>query len=359
MLRRKLLRYSRLTTKAAILFITAIGSVDARASQPAATAAKPPTASEIRSACDYVAARGPSIRSELLRDATIDARNNGELVDATIGAEGGSAGGEILQLRPRGTSKHAVLDISYFDDRPWENRGFGARWFVYRGHTYALIFESESLRRAKHLSLIDGQNREHLLCTFSTQVHETLIPADNAAGPLCRAVASERVTYLPVRTDSTTPSLQYVDGPRAETGVSGVTIADFTNSGTPDKVVRLEYEHSGARGGAATYYDVAGDGKYISQRAKHELLMNLQHVEEQPSRFGDAIYPSFADDNVTRLFSYDGLTYFDIAATGGNAYDDSPFHEVRLLKGDRIATMCAARFRFSWKVSAIAREYRK
>ncbi|PTB21435.1 hypothetical protein C9I57_07205 [Trinickia symbiotica] len=322
-----------------------------------AAAATPPTPAEIREACEYVADRGPAIRSELLRDAAIDARNDGRVVDATIGTSDGSAAGEILEYRPRGASiKAPPIETSYFDERPRADWGFGARWLRYGGHTYALIFESESLRRVRHLSVIDRKNREHLLCTFTVKEHETLAPVVDAAKPLCRAVATNRIKFLSVDRGPAS-TLEYPGGPRAETSIAGLTIADFTNSGIAARLVQLEYEHGGGRGGAATYFDVASDGETVSQAGRHKLLMALQHAWEGSS--SGYLQPVFAGDNVTRLFSWNGLTYFDIAAGGGEAYDDTPFHEVRSLLNNSIETECVASYRVTWKLSSIAKEFRK
>lgn len=351
-------RRTRWIGRAAFVFVGISALVNARVAFAGDTVpGRAPTSAEVREACGYVAKAGPSIRSELLRDASIDVRNDGRLVDATIGVDNGTAGGETFEYRERGSPKDAPpIETSFFDDRPWADRGFGARWLRYKSHTYALVFESENLRRLKHLSLIDEKNREHLACTFTAREHETLLPTNDDARSLCRAVALRQVRYLPVSTDSTS-TVRYAGGPRADTGVAGVTIADFTNSDVADKLAELEFAHGGGRGAAATYYDIVVDGEKSILR-QHELLMALQHVVALRDKSGDVVEPSFADDNISRLFSYRGLTYFDIAATGGDAYAGAPFHEVRLLQGDRIATECAGRFCVSWKLSEIVPEYR-
>jgi hypothetical protein len=271
----------------------------------------------------------------------------------------GSAGGEILEFRPHGASKEtAPIEITYFDDRPLRDSGFGVRWLRYRGHTYALTFASESLRRLRHLSLIDAKNREHLLCSFTVEEHESLTPASHADMPLCRAVAANDIQYLAVDRDPAS-TLEYSGERRFGTSIVGTTRADVTNSGTQDTLVQLDAGYAGARGWSARYYDLVSNGKIVSDGRLHKLLMVLQYIQEVPGSYSNFEEPGVADENRTSLFTYNGLTYIDVAASGGDSCNDTPFHEVRLLHDDRIETECAASFQITWKIHSIAQEYRR
>jgi hypothetical protein len=349
--------HSRLTAKKVLLAVSiAVGWVAAPVScawaKPAVSSS--PSRAEVRETCSYVANRGTKIQSELLRDASIDVRNDGHIFDATVGAEPGSAGGEELQFREHGAPKSSPpFEIDFFDDRPWVDRGFGARWLRHHGRTYALIFQSESLRHPNHLSFVDGNNREHLLCQFATTEHESLVPSDTSDAQLCRAAASGDVQGLSIDTE-TTSTLDYAGEPRTDTRIAGTTHTDFTNTGLPATVVQLEVEYGGARGWGAKYYDIVSGQKIRSDGRLHKLLMDLQYIEEW-GNYRDFVEPGVANGSEVSLFTYGGVTYLDVTAKPPG---DVPFHEVRLLNGNRISTVCSASFRVNWRVESIAREFR-
>jgi hypothetical protein len=312
-----------------------------------------PNATEARSVCSYVASKGPAIRSELIQSGALNVENNNTLYDASVGSEFGSAGGEKLEYRAHGVDKTAEpIPTKDFDDQPFAYRGFGARWLRYRGHTYTLIFESESLRSPNYLGYINRYGERHFLCSFDANEHEKLSAVSNATENVCRAVSSHRIGFLPVDTTSAS-SLKFAASVRdlGET-IVGSTEADITNSGTPVRVALIEASYGGARGWQSRYLDAIANDQVVSDGQLHKLLMVTQDIKEGTSR--DFIEPGAFDFNESKLFAYEGLIYIDLTAKPpGN----EPFHEVQIIRAARIDTVCTARFNVTWRVSSMAKEF--
>jgi hypothetical protein len=312
-----------------------------------------PNTTDARSVCSYVASKGPAIISELVRSGALNVENNDTLYDASVGVESGSAGGEKLEYRVHGADANAKpLPMKDFDDRPWAYRGFGARWLRYQGHTYTVIFESESLRSPNYLGFIDSYGEQHFLCSFDVDEHEKLRAVNSATTNVCRAVSSHRTSFLPVDTTSAS-SLKFA-APIREQGekIIGSTDADVTNSGVPAHVALIEADYGGARGWRSRYLDAIANDQVVSDGRLHKLLMVEQNIKGGGAR--DFMEPGAFNFNESKLFTYEGLVYVDLTARPPG---DKPVHEVQIIHATQIETVCTADFEVTWRVSSMAKQF--
>jgi hypothetical protein len=272
----------------------------------------------------------------------------------TVGMSEGTMRGEDLQFRRRRAAKDsAPVEVAPKDFQPGDYLPFGARWLPYGGRVYTLYFDAEDLRTPSYLGYIDPGNAEHLVCDFSSDDHETLRPVGGRdAGGLCRAVAQGNASHAAV-SEEVDPDLL---PERWMTRVAGRITVDFANRGIPARLALLAFESGAGRGCTFSYFDVIADGKIASSGDAHAILMRLQGVEL--TNEGAQVYTSGRCDGGTpRWLSHGGKTYLDIAG-GPDMRGSEPFHEVRLVRGTHIETLCKGEFAVSWKIKSMGPEFR-
>jgi hypothetical protein len=319
------------------------------------TAPRLPSRAEANAVCGVVVARGLAIQPMLVESGVLDANNDGVADDVTIAMRDGTMRGEDLAFRPRGAPKSAKpVDVDAKDFQPGDYLPFGARWLPYGGKVYTLYFEAEDLRYPTHLGFIDATNTEHLLCDFDHSERETFRALREADAGLCRAVEQGGVTYAPVAAAADA----YADSAigRWMTRLAGRITVDFANRGTPAPLAMLAFESGAGRGCTFDYFDLLADGKIIASGERHASLMKLQDVEL--SEQGSQVFTDGRCDGRTpRWFARDGRTYLDIAG-GPDVRGMEPFHEVRLLQGAQVTTMCRGSFAVSWKIKSMGPEFK-
>ncbi len=340
------MRRSCIPLLAVAVAIAPAGACGARAMS---VAARLPSKVEARAVCRYVASRGPGVGSRLIKTGVLDANNDGLADSVTIGQRGGTMRGEDLEFRARGAAKDSnPIEVAPKGFQPGDYLPFGARWLAYRGRVYTLYFGAEDLRYASYLGYIDASNAEHLVCDFSHRESEVLRPLrGRVAGGLCRMVAQRRTGYVPVVEDGDTALA--LD--RWATRVAGRVAVDFANRGAPAQLALLAYESGAGRGCRFGYFDLIADGKVADTGEAHALLMKLQGVEPSADHTSGS-----CDDGTPRWFEDGGSTYLDMGR--GAARSGPPFHEVRLVRGGRIETLCKASFSVRWSVQSMGAEFK-
>ena len=314
-----------------------------------------PTPAEARAVCGMVAARGAAIAPALVREGVLDANNDGVRDAVTVVAREGTMRGEDLQFRRRvAFEDSAVAEVVPEGFQPGDYLPFGARWLPWRGKVYTLYFDAEDLRVPSFLGYIDATNSEHLVCDFASSDKETFRPVDRNAGALCRAAADGQVSYASV-------AEMQVDDPDLPSGrwmtrVAGRVAVDFANRGTPVALALLALESGAGRGCTFGYFDAVVDGKIAATGEAHAALMRLQDVELRND--GGQVYTSSRCDGSTpRWFVHDGATYLDVAG-GSDVRGAEPFHEVRVMRGTQVGTVCKGTFAVHWSVKSIGPEFK-
>jgi hypothetical protein len=263
----------------------------------------------------------------------------------------GTMRGEDLQFRKRGAARDsAPVEVTPKDFQPGADYlPFGARWLVHGGRVYTLYFESENLRHPSYLGYIDATNAEHLVCDFSSVESETLRPAGSrdAAG-VCGAVAKKSVSHTPVA--ETSDSDADLEIGRRETRSAGRITVDVANTGTPAALALLTYESGAGRGCDVSYFDLVAGGKVVASGDAHAALMRLQVIEPDAQRTG-----SRCDGSMPRWFAHRGRTYLGMASKP-DALGVMPFHEVRVLRGTKVETVCKGDFTVRWTVKSMGPE---
>jgi hypothetical protein len=113
-------------------------------------------------------------------------------------------------------------------------------WLRYGGRVYTRYFAAETLRDVVALGYISKDNREHIVCAFSSVADERLVPVSDDATRLCGRVAQDQVHYIePTKADEATP--------RRETRLVGRLRLDFRNNGIAEELALLSYDSGAAR----------------------------------------------------------------------------------------------------------------
>jgi hypothetical protein len=314
-----------------------------------------PSRGEAQAVCRMVAARGLAVQSMLVEKGELDANNDGVPDDVTVAEREGTMRGEDLAFRPRGAAKDSKpVDVTPKDFQFGDYFPFGARWLPYGGRVYTLYFEAEDERYPTHLGYIDKTNTEHLLCDFDHRERETFRPVRATDAALCRAVARGRVDYVKVAEarDADADAARR----RWSSRVAGHVSVDFANTGRPTSLALVALESGAGRGCALDYFDLIVGGELARSGDDHGLLMKLQDVELSDQ--GSQDYTSGRCDGSTpRWFARNGLTYIDIAG-GPDVRGMEPFHELRLLRKNRVATLCKGTFAVSWTIKSMGPEFR-
>ena len=315
----------------------------------AAEAAPPlPSPAEAQAVCRFVAARGPAIAASLMSSGLADADHDGVDDAVAIGRGGGTMGGETPEFRPRGATRTAppvAVTSSGFQGADY--LALGARWLRFGGRTYALYFDTESLRRASHLTIVDRDRVEHLVCDFAPVEREKLRRIGRVSAGLCREVVRGRVAVLPV-----TPA---EPGPTGRPGTvrKGLGTVDFRNTGRPAALVLLGLESGAGRGCAAEYFDAAAGDVPAASGPDHDVLMAVQRID--PAAFRPL--PGGCGGNAVRWFRYRGGVYLDNASRR-DATRAAPFHEVVRIDGAAVKLACRATFAVQWRVKSIGAAFK-
>jgi len=307
-----------------------------------------PSAAKARQACNYVASRGPPIALELIGSGSLDANNDGRPDDVSVGIVAGTMRGDALEFRPRGAAKDSKpIEITRPDFDRDDDWGFGARWLRYRGRTYTLNFESETLRRVQYLGYIDAQNVEHVVCRFANIEREELTPVMKTAVDLCRRVAGGQVNYTAVN-----EAREQQGTERRETSLKGRVSVDSRNMRRPEPLVLLSYASGAGRGCEFDYFDVISDDRLASGGETHDILMGLQAIEPSEGRSSGP-----CGHGAPRWFEYDGRLYLDYASAQDHGLM-ARFHNVKSVSDNRIELACKGEFKVKWEIKTMGPEFK-
>jgi hypothetical protein len=348
---------SRRIAVAAVAAISLAPAIRAASAQPAEL----PSPKQAQQVCSYVATRGPAIRSALVANGVLDANNDGIADDVRVGRGMGTAGGDVLEIRPRGASQDSEpIEVSAVG---WEWKdywAYGARWLRYGGRAYTLYFAAETLRNAVALGYIDKHNREHIVCAFSSVEDERLVPVSNDATRLCGRMPQDQVHYIePAKADEATP--------RRETRLVGRLRVDFRNNGTAEELALLSYDSGAARGCDFKYYDTISADRLGQNGPARSVLLPAQKIDlrgqslkeySDPSegKFTSYMDPPHCGDVTPRWFELGGKIYLDESA----ARDDGRlprFREITLIRRQSITLQCRSEYGVRWVVKNMARPF--
>jgi len=349
---------SRRVTVVAVAATSLALGIGGAGSQPAEL----PTPKQAQQACSYVATRGPAIRSELVANGVLDANNDGIEDDARVGRGMGTAGGDVLEIRPPGAAQDSEpIEVSAVG---WEWKdywAYGARWLRYGDRVYTLYFAAETLRNAVALGYIDQNNREHIVCAFSSVEDQGLVPVSDDATRVCERVAQDRVQYLEAtKADEATP--------RRETELVGQLRVDFRNNGTAEELALLSYDSGAARGCDFKYYDTISANRLGQNGPARSVLLRAQKIDlrgqslkeyNNPSegKFTPYMDPPHCGDVTPRWFELEGKIYLDESA----ARDDGTlprFREIALIRRQSITPQCRGEYGVRWVVKNMALPFR-
>jgi len=311
--------------------------------------AKPtlPNRAEARAVCEHVVSRGPAIAASLVKDGVLDANNDGEPDQVSVGMNSGTMRGDVLEFRRRGASKDSpAIEVTTEGFQVKDYLPFGGRWLDYGGKVYTLYFEAEDLRHVSYLGHIDRTNTERLVCDFTNVEREQLKPVAAAAADVCKAVAEKKVRYVAVKEDESLNA-----GRRATRATARVAV-DFRNTGAPTRLALLLYESGAGRGCDFAYFDVISGDEIASSGDAHALLMALQAIKPEQGRSAGR-----CGGDLPRWFKHGGRVYLDIASKS-DASGIMPFHDVMTVRGGRVEAICKGEFRVEWKVNAMGPDFR-
>jgi uncharacterized protein len=218
-----------------------------------------------------------------------------------------------LHIQPQGFALHTYSPL-------------GRSAFRYNDHTFVYYSRDTALAEPSHISYITPTNRELRVCDFDTQIGSAVIEGGN---DVCAAVESnqriEAADMTPLA-DRTAHSFG-----RPDTVPKSLGNVDIDNDGLDEALIELSYESGSAPGCTFNYFELlADDRKSLLNNSNSIPVRELQGLPSQGYRSHNCGHI----DN--RLFKIDDKVYYETNVTNNPLVP----HEVRVLEGTAVATLC-------------------
>lgn len=266
----------------------------------------------------------PETRAEILahKDGIEDINNDG-VPETPVTCNGGTAnipcaayadaGGKPLQIRPQGFEWHTYSPL-------------GRTTFRYDDRTFVYYSRDAALEEPSYVSYVTPTNRELPICEFETSVGSAVV---EGGADVCAAVESgENIEEIELASIADRDATAFA---RADTFARRIGAVDIDNDGLNDNVLELSYESGGGRGCTFNYFELlTDDRRSLLTTSKRNPVRELQGVPAEGYRGRNC----GRIDN--RLFRFEDKIYYE-ANVSNNAL--AP-HEVRVLDGTAVATLC-------------------
>jgi uncharacterized protein len=278
----------------------------------------------------------PLLRTLCARFETPETR--AETLERKAGAEDINNDGrpEIATQCSGGTAN--VPCASYVDenDRPIhvQPQGFaldtysplGRSAFRYDDHTFVYYSRDAGLAEPSYVSYITPTNRELRVCDFDTNIGSAVI---EGGGEVCAAVESgERIEAVDL-TSIVNRQTNAFDRP--DTFAQSVGNVDIDNDGLDEALIELSYESGSGQGCTFNYFELmAEDRKSLLNNSNSIPVRELQGLPSEGYRGRNC------GDIDNRLFKVDDKVYYETNVTNNPIIP----HEVRVLEGTAVATLC-------------------
>jgi hypothetical protein len=253
---------------------------------------------------------------------TLDVNNDGT-PDLLYACSGGSIHMPCTEYKDAQGNALEIQQVGF----EWNTyRTFGEGHFRYDGKTFIYHSYEDGGGKPAFVSYVTPQNREYVLCELDNKIGNVRRSGD---APICLALergdAIEAVALPARRSDN------YYVFSRFETRTVAFGPVDVDNDGKPEDLLELQLDSGAGRGCNWNYFELATpDGGALLTNEKSGLIKALQGLDEE----------SYARRNcgvvANRLLRHDGKVYYETNVRNAEYHD----HEVRILDGGRVHTVC-------------------
>jgi uncharacterized protein len=210
--------------------------------------------------------------------------------------------------------------------------------FRYENRTFVYYSRDAQLAEPSHLSYITPTNRELRVCEFETQVGSAVIEGGH---DVCAAVElGESIESVDLANIADAQATAFG---RPDTFAKSLGTIDIDNDGLEEPLIELSYDSGGAQVCTFNYFELlAEDGRSLSSSnsAPVRELQGLRadgHRERNCGRI----------DN--RLFKFNDKIYYETNVSNSRLVP----HEVRVLEGTAVDTLCTFEGHVTTKVKRV------
>lgn len=287
-----------------------------------------------------------------LCDAFTDVESRARRLESTAGADDINNDGKADRHTQCAGGTANIPCVEYFDTNgnPLHIAPQGFEWTTYSalgraafrvdGRTFTYYASDAALEQPAYLAYVTPTNRDMRVCDFDTVVGSA---ATEGSDDVCAAVEAMETSIEPAELVALTDAHAYATG-RRDTQARALGRSDVDNDGLEESVIEYVYSSGAGRGCEINYYELLGeDGRSLAANSNAAAVRELQ-------RLG----PAGADGRncglvANRLFRFADKIYFE--SNAGNA-PGFP-HEVRILRGDAVATACRFERQIRTKVKTL------
>lgn len=279
----------------------------------------------------------PETRAEALeRTSGIDDINNDGKPEVSTTCTGGAASAPCVAYVDA-RNKPVLIQPQGFQ---WTLHGaLGRAPFRYENRTFVYYSRDAQLAEPSHLSYITPTNREVRICEFETLVGSAVVEGGH---DVCAAVESGEGVEEVELTDIT--EQQPAAFGRPDTAPKRLGKVDIDNDGLEEPLIELSYASGGGQDCTFNYFELlAEDGRSLLGSSNSAPVRELQDLRDDRHRERNC------GRIENRLFEFQEKIYYET-----NVSTDGPAaHEVRVLEGTAVETLCTLERQVTTKVKTV------
>jgi uncharacterized protein len=285
-------------------------------------------------------------------EAFVDPETREKALTATAGAEDINNDGRADRASACAGGTANIPCVGYVDEdnQPLPITPQGFEWMTYGafgrapfrsgGRTFTYYAHDDALEQPAYISYVTPTNREVRVCDFDTVVGSAVL---EGGSDVCAAIeaADERIELLewaPIADNNA----HAVD--RRDTQARALGKIDIDNDGLEENLIEYAYSSGAGRGCELNYFELlADDGKTLATNSNAAAVRELQGLGENGAD-GRNCGPI-----ANRLFRFEDRIYFE----SNTANTLGALHEVKILQGEAVASVCAFERQISTKIKTL------
>jgi uncharacterized protein len=290
--------------------------------------------------------------AQAICDAFVQPESRARMLESTAGAQDINNDGKPERRSECAGGTANIPCVEYFDadDQPLRIAPQGFEWITYSalgratfrvdGRTFTYYASDAALEQPAFISFVTPTNRDMRVCDFDTIIGSAVTQGSD---DVCAAVESMDTAIEPAELATVTDPGAYATG-RRDTRARALGKSDIDNDGLEESLIEYAYSSGAGRGCEINYFELLGeDGRSLATNSNAAAVRELQ-----------GLGPAGADGRncglvTNRLFRFADKIYLE-----SNAGDAPGLpHEVRILRGDAVATVCTFERQVRTKVKTL------
>lgn len=219
-----------------------------------------------------------------------------------------------------------------------EGGASGRATFTVDGRTFTYTASDAALEQPAFISYLTPTNHDIRVCDFDTVIASAVIEGSE---DVCAAIEAMDTAIEPAELAAVTDGYETN---RRDTRARAIGKSDIDNDGLEESLIEYVYARGGERDCEANYFELlAADGRSVATNSNAAAVRELQGLGS------DGIDGSNCGLVTNRLFRFADKTYLESNA------DNAPGrpHQVRILRGDAVATVCTFERQIRTKVKTL------